>query len=550
MRVPRRALLRTTVHAALAGAASLPLAAPFPRRAAADPAARVTLLHLNDFHSRHEPVNAEVNTCRAEDASRGGCLGGSARLATGLRLGRARAAAAGRAVLQVDAGDQFMGSLFYTHYRGDAELAVMRTTGCEVMVPGNHEFDNGPENFARFVRAAPFPILSANIDATAEPSLAGTMRPWMTVERGGARLALVGVTTTTTPSVSSPGPTLRFRNAEEAVSRAIAEIRAADARAGRASTVVVISHRGLEADQRLAAHVAGVDVIVGGHSHTLLSNSVARAEGPSPVLADGPDRPVRIVQAGAYGRYLGHLELDLGPDGRVLAHGGDTTALTQDIPPDPEVAALVATLAVPLQETLRRRVSRAAAPIGNGNCRTGECALGNLIADAMLAALPVAEVAIHNGGGLRAGLPAGEVTLGDLLTVMPFGNTLSLLRLRGADLRAALEHGLRRAPEPSGAFPQVAGMRLRWNPAAPPGQRVEEVQVMLDGRLAPLDPERAYVVVTHSFLRSGGDGYAVLRDRTLEGYATGPLLTDAVVPYLQAHAPLAPRRDGRIAAVG
>ncbi|GGG42533.1 multifunctional 2',3'-cyclic-nucleotide 2'-phosphodiesterase/5'-nucleotidase/3'-nucleotidase [Caldovatus sediminis] len=537
----RRALLR-------GAAAAAALALPAIRRPAAEAAARVSLIHLNDFHSRHEPVEARSAAgCRA-DADAAACLGGSPRLAGAVAAARRAAAAEGRAPLAFDAGDQFMGSLFYTHYRGEAELAVMRAWGCEAMAPGNHEFDNGPENLARFAAAAPFPLLAANLDTGAEPALDGRIQAGRLFGRGGARIALIGLITEDTPNISSPGPRLRFTDPEAAAERAAAMARSAGG-AGPV-TVVLLSHCGLAADRRLAGRVRGIDVIIGGHSHTLLADGLPEAAGPHPLVVDGPDRPVRIVQAGAFGRWLGRLDLDLAPDGRVAAHGGACRPVGPDAPEDAAVAGLVARLAAPLEETRRRPVARTAAAFGIGGCRSGECALGDLLAEAMLAAAPTAEVALHNGGGMRAGLPEGAVSLGDLLTVLPFGNTLAVLRLRGADLRAALENGLSGAPAPSGRFPQVAGLRLRWNPAAPPGRRVEAVEVAErgTGRFVPLDPERVYRIVTHSYLRRGGDGYAVLRDRALDAYDDGPPMKEAVAPYLAARSPLAPRTDGRIAA--
>jgi 5'-nucleotidase / UDP-sugar diphosphatase len=458
MPLSRRALLfGGTAAAALAAPALLP-----PRRADASTAAaaaRIALIHLNDFHSRHEAVDAATAAACRPAASP--CLGGSARLAAAIAAARRDAAAGGRAALAVDGGDQFMGSLFYTHHRGAAELAVMRAWGCEAMALGNHEFDNGPETIARFAAGAPFPIFAANLDTREEPALHGRIGAATRIERGGARIALIGLVTEDTPNVSSPGPRLRLRDSEEAADRAVFEAR----RGGDGPvTVVLLSHRGLAADRRLAERVGGIDVIVGGHSHTLLADGLPQAEGPHVVTVDGPDRAVRIVQAGAHGRWLGRLDLDLGADGRALGHGGNCVPIAPDLPEDPAVAALVARLAAPPEATRRRPIAATAAAFTNQGCLTGECALGNLIAEAMLAAAPTAEIAIHNGGGLRAGLPAGPVSLGDLLTVMPFGNTVATVLLRGADLMAALENGLSRAPAPSGRFPQVAGLRFRWDP--------------------------------------------------------------------------------------
>ncbi|WP_137127704.1 bifunctional UDP-sugar hydrolase/5'-nucleotidase [Roseomonas sp. HF4] len=527
MRLPRRLLL---------GAA---LAAPVLRPARAQAARAVRLLHVNDFHSRHEPVaRATGAACRADAP----CLGGAARLVGGIAAARAEAAAAGRAVVAVDAGDQFMGSLFYTHHRGLAERAVMQAWGCEAMTLGNHEFDNGPEVLARFAEGAGFPILAANIDARAEPLLSGRIRPFWETTKADARIAFVGVITPETPLLASPGRNLRFADPAEAVARAIAEIRARGP-----ATVVVVSHLGLGADRRLAAEVAGIDAIVGGHSHTLLAPE-PDAEGPAPLLVAGRDRDVRIVQTGAYGRFLGRLDLDLAADGRIAAHGGAPLALDAAVPEDARVAALVADLARPLAETRRRPVGTLSSALPNAGCRRGECALGSLVTQAMLDRIPGAEIAITNGGGLRAGLPGGQVTYGDVLTVLPFGNTIAVMGLRGADVVAALENGLSQGAGTAGRFPQVAGIRFAWDPAAAPGSRVRQVEVAQGAGFVPLDPGRVYRVVTNDFMRRGGDGYVMFRDRALDPYDTGPVLDETVAEAIAAGRFGAVREDGRITA--
>ena len=513
------------------------LATPFLRPAAAQAARAVTLLHVNDFHSRHEPVaRATGAACRADAP----CLGGSARLAGGIAAARAEAAAAGRAVLAIDAGDQFMGSLFYTQHRGAAELAVMKAWGCEAMTLGNHEFDNGPETLARFAQGADFPILAANLDTRAEPLLDGRIRPWWEASRGGARIAVVGLITPDTPQLSSPGRNLRFSDPAEAAARAVAAIRA-----GGPATVVLLSHLGIEADRRIAQQVAGIDVIVGGHSHTLLAPE-PEAEGPAPLLVDGRDRAVRIVQTGAFGRFLGRLDLDLAADGRVAAHAGAPVPLGPRVAEDARVAAMVAEFAAPLEQMRRRVIGTLPAGLSNAECRRGECALGNLVSEAMLARIPGAEIAITNGGGLRAGLPGGQVTYGDVLTVLPFGNTIAIMGLRGADVLAALENGLSQGQ--AGRFPQVAGLRFAWDPAAPAGSRVRQVEVAQGAGFAALDPNRVYRVLTNDFMRRGGDGYVMFRDRALDPYDTGPVLDEVVAEAIGEGRFATLREDGRIAA--
>jgi 5'-nucleotidase len=347
----------------------------------------------------------------------------------------------------------------------------------------------------------------------------------MVSERGGARIALIGLVTEETPALASPGPRLRFSDAAEATARAIAAIRAAGP-----ATIIVLSHRGYAADCRMAAEVAGIDAIIGGHSHTILANRPG-AEGPHPVLVEGVDRPVRIVQAGALGRFFGRLDLDIAADGKVAAHGGEATELD-------------ASFAASLGELRARAVATAQAAFELAGCRQGECAIGNLIAEAMLAAAPTADIALQNGGGIRAGFPAGTISYGDVLTALPFSNTLATATLRGGALLAALENGLSRPGE--GRFPQVAGLRLVVDFARPAGSRIVSATVTRGERAGPVEPDRAYRLVTNNFLRRGGDGYVMLRDQVLEAYDTGPLLEEVVAAHLAAQSPLAPRTDGRI----
>jgi 5'-nucleotidase len=275
----------------------------------------------------------------------------------------------------------------------------------------------------------------------------------------------------------------------------------------------------------------------------LLSDSETGAAGPAHLAIGGPAGRAVVVQAAAYGRYLGRLDIDLDADGVVLAYGGDCRHVGLDLPEEPRVAAIVAHYAAQLEGVRRRVVGRAAEPVGNATCRIGECALGSFIADAMLASVHGADVALMNAGGIRTGLPGGELTLGDVLTMLPFGNAVATLRLSGADLQAAIANGLARMG--AGAFPQVAGLRITWNPLAAPEARLVALELAGPGGYAPIDPARSYLVVTNNFLRAGGDGYAMLRDRAINPYDSGPGLDETVAAAIAASTPFAPRVGGR-----
>ena len=510
---------------------------PMSRIAVGATAHRLTIIHMNDFHSRHEAVDGSALSCKP--GAKPDCFGGVARLASAIAAERAAAEAAGRVVLQVDAGDQFQGSLFYTAWRGEVELAVMNLLGTEVMTAGNHEFDNGPANLARFVRGARFPVLSANTDTTNEPALVGLLQPHVMMQKGAMKIGIVGLTTLETPTTSSPGPNLRFTPPAAALARSTAALRA-----NGAQLVIALSHLGIDEDRKMAGHIAGVDVFVGGHSHTLLSDSETGAVGPAHGAFDGPAGRAVVVQAACFGRYLGRLDIDLDENHRIVAYGGDARHIGLDLPEDPRVAAVVAGYAAQLDLVRRRKVGEAPAPITNDGCRVGECALGNFVADALLATVQGADLAIINGGGMRTGLPGGTITIGDVLTMLPFSNTVATLKLHGSDLLAALANGVSRAG--AGAFPQLAGAKMVWNPASK--TIVSVVVRQADGSFVPLDPNRVYLVVTNNFMRAGGDGYVVFRDRAIEPYDAGPMLHDTVVDTITAAGVLRPVMDGRISA--
>lgn len=481
---------------------------PLIRLARGETTHRLTILHMNDFHSRHDPVDARAMSCAA--GGKPGCFGGSARLASATRAQRLAAERDGRTVLLLDGGDQFQGSLFFTKYAGMAELAVQHAIGTDAMAVGNHEFDRGPATLAAYAAAARFPLISSNIDASNEPALDGRIKDRVVLRRDGLAIGLVGLTTLETRTGSSPGPNVGFLEPGPALGQAVRRVRAEGAQ-----FVVLLSHMGVLFDR--AVGEAGVSLVIGGHSHTLLSDSEAGAFGP---YAQANPAGALVVQAGAFGRYLGRLDLDLAADGTVLAHGGDCVHVGLDLPEDPAVAAIVARFAEPLEAFRGEVVAVLPDRLDVGGCRIAQCGIGQVVAAALLRSVHGADVAIMNAGGIRTGLPAGPVTRGQVLEALPFGNTVATMQLAGDDLATALKAGLARIG--GGGFPQWAGLRL--------AARGFEVQAG-DG-WAPLDPGRRYLVVTNNFLRNGGDGYTVFRDRAVDPYDAGPGLDDVVVDAL------------------
>ncbi|PZQ48986.1 MAG: multifunctional 2',3'-cyclic-nucleotide 2'-phosphodiesterase/5'-nucleotidase/3'-nucleotidase [Rhodovulum sulfidophilum] len=505
------------------------------------------ILHFNDFHSRIQSINKYDSTCSAEEETAGECFGGAARLLTAIDAARVAGAAEGKAVIVLNAGDVFQGSLFFTTYSGAAELDFMNRLGLDAMVLGNHEFDLGPAPLVEFVKGANFPLLFGNADASDDPDLGPLAKGPLVLEAGGEKVGIVGAITPETATISTPGPTVRFGDPAVSIARDVAAL------AGQGvDKVILLSHLGAPDDIRIAATVPGIDAIIGGHTHTLFSNTAEGAPYPYPLMVDGPDGArVPVVSAGAYSKYLGGLTLTFDDAGVVTAAAGDTTLLDRSVIPDPKVLEDIATYAGPIDALKAKRVGTAGADIDGSRetCRARECGMGDLVADAMLDRVKDqgVTIAIQNGGGLRASIGQGDVSMGDVLAVLPFQNTLSTFGITGAGIIAALENGVGQVEEGGGRFPQVAGLRFSWDPkVAPKEGRIKEVLVAEGDGWVPIDPAKVYLAVTNNFMRGGGDGYAVFLEEGTDAYDYGPNLEDVVAAYLAARPGYVPPAPDRI----
>jgi 5'-nucleotidase len=417
------------------------------------------------------------------------------------------------------------------------------------MVYGNHEFDLGPEALAKFIETAEFPVLSGNVDVSKDNLLAPLAEDHVVLDIGGEKVAILGATTPDTVEISSPGDAVVFRDPVEYLTGKVAALQGEGV-----DTIILLSHLGTADDVRVAEAVPGLDLIVGGHSHTLYSDTIEGAPYKYPLMVDGPDgHGVPIVQAGSYSKYLGDIALTFDDQGVVTEAVGDTRVLDASVTPDPETLARIKELAGPIEELKARKVAEIGAGIDGSRetCRAEECQMGDLVTDAMLDRVKGqgVTIAITNGGGLRASIGGGTVTMGDVLAVLPFQNTLSTFNIPGSALVAALENGVSQVEEGAGRFPQVAGMRFSWDPAAEPGQRIKSVEVEEGEAWVPLDPAKVYSAVSNNFMRNGGDGYVSLRDEATQAYDYGPGLEDVLADYLAANPGYMPGTEGRISRV-
>ena len=500
----------------------------------------LNILHINDFHSRFESITGTDSTCNAEGEGKGECFGGVARLKTEIDARKKAAADAGENVVLLSAGDNFQGSLFYTQYKSQIVADFMNDMGFDVVATGNHEFDDGPAEYAKFLAAATFPIIGGNFDTSSDPDLQGRPPGVYIMDIGGEKVAFVGATTEETPEIASVG-SVAFQSVTDYVKGAVGALEEAGI-----DKIIAITHIGYGLDQELAKAVPGVDVIIGGHTHTFLGTGEGEA-GPYPTMVGD----VPVVTAGQYGKVLGELKVTWDDSGKVTSATGAPVLLDAAVTPDQGFLDRVAEAGKPLEELKAKVIGTAAEMIqGDRNvCRVEECSMGNLVADAQLdrVADQGVTISIANSGGLRASIDAGEITMGEVLTVLPFSNTLATFQLTGADLVASLENGVSQVADVAGRFPQVAGLKYTFDTSKEVGSRISDVLVKEGDAWVPIDPAKTYGVVTNNFVRGGGDGYALFGSNAQNAYDFGPPLEQVVADFIAKQGgTYTPYTDGRI----
>jgi len=525
----------------LLGATALTLCAGFSTAAHAE--FTLNILHINDFHSRFDPITGSDSNCDAETDAAGECFGGIARLKTIIDDTRAKYETGNSLLLS--AGDNFQGSLYYTTYKSKVVSDFFNQMGFDVVATGNHEFDDGPEEFMKFIEAAEFPIIGGNFDVTKDEGLRGKIEGSIVVEVGGEKIGIIGATTEDTPEIASPGD-VEFHDVIQYVRGASEALDAAGV-----NKIILLSHIGYTEDLNVAAALPLVDVIVGGHSHSLLG-SMEGAVGPYPTMVANPDGvEVPVVQANQYGKYLGDIAITWDDNGVVTKAEGEPFLIDASVVADEDFKGQLATLLGPIEEMTSQVIGSTTDKLEGARevCRVMECSMGNLLADAILdrVADQGATIAFQNGGGIRASIDAGEITVGDVLTVLPFSNTLATVQVSGADVIEALENGVSDIENGAGRFAQVAGLKYTYTLANPAGDRISDVMVKGEGDTwVPIDEDATYTVVTNNYVRGGGDGFGTFAEGD-NPYDFGPPLEQVVAEYIaKLGGEYTPYTDGRI----
>ncbi|GGG25298.1 5'-nucleotidase C-terminal domain-containing protein [Paenibacillus abyssi] len=483
-------------------------AEPDDPAAAAGDGQRITIVHVNDMHSRVEESGSSI---------------GYARLSSFIKDLKA----SNPNTLVLDAGDTLHGQTIANLVRGESIVRIMNEIGFDALTSGNHDYNYGSDRLLELAGMASFPVLGANVyKANGERFL----EPYVIKEVGGLSIAIFGLATPETLYKTHPNNVkgLTFADPVAEAQQMVDEL------SGRADIIIALSHLGLDASSRdtslkVAEQVPGIDIIIDGHSHTLLENGLVEGD-------------TLIAQTGEYGEHIGVIELTI-EEGRLSGKQARlvTREEAESIVPDPAVLDIINEVKTEQEEVLSEVVGMTAVDL-NGErdyVRTGETNLGNLITDAMLDETG-ADVAITNGGGIRASIPAGDITIGQVITVLPFGNYIQTKYVTGAQLKAALEHGVGSYPDSLGAFPHVAGMKFKFDAGKPKGERVHSV--MIKG--TPLDVKKSYLLATNDFMAAGGDAYDMLgAPPIVNDYSS---LEEALIRYIQKVGRVNAKVEGRI----
>ena len=467
----------------------------------------LTILHINDFHGNLLPKPGKEGKP---------ATGGMARIAKMVAEEREKNP---KGTILLSAGDMFQGTPISNLFRGRPVIETMNRMGFDAMTVGNHEFDWGMEAFQDLRKAASFPFLSANILDERGALLPG-VKPYILIRKKGLKIAVIGITTPETHYATKPENLKGFRVAavEKVLPGLIAKLRKEGA-----GPVVVLSHLGLDEDRELASKVEGIDLIVGGHSHTEVKTAVTVGA-------------TRIVQAGYYGQQLGVLAIAVDRESRRVVRCPEKRILRKvkagpGDPVDAAVAAVIKTYDDQIREEFGRAVGETRVDLAK---RPFESNLGNLVCDAMRWATG-ADVAVQNNGGIRTTLPRGTISLEQVFMLLPFDNNLMTMDLTGAQLVSILEQNAR-----TDGMLQVSGLRVVYDLSAPEGSREKELAV--GG--TPAEPSRTYRVTTNDFLAAGGDRFGVFREG--RNAVIGDNVRDAFLEYLKKHSPVSPRTEGRI----
>jgi len=508
------------------------------------------LLHVNDIHSRFEQTNKRSGTCKPDDAAEEKCFGGVARLKKKVDDLKAQY----DNVIFVNAGDFYQGTVFYTTFKWKVVSEFAQMLNFTAMSLGNHEFDDGIAGLLPFLKntSTTFPMISSNIDDSqlpVEQKLTDYIKKSTIATINGKKIGIIGYVTTKTAEISQPPENLEFLDEIESIQKEAKKLTDSGV-----NIIIAVGHAGFVKDKEIAEKVPQVDVVVGGHSNTFLYTGdppvPQEKNGDYPfVVTQSGGKQVPVVQAFAYTKYLGHLNLTFDDNGNLNNFNGNPILLTQNFPEDQDVLKALE----PFQEKVEILKKTVVGTIETTleHSRTQESSFGNFVTDAFVQyhtnKRNTSAIAIINSGAIRADEISGQITRADLLQIDPFENNVEFLEIKGSILRTEFEKSAKLlTPEneldPDGAFLQVSGIRMTIDKCKNPNEITELKIKSESGQYIDLEDTKTYNVVTISYLANK------LRKRHTEISQTEPedLETDVLTEYIENRCPTESKKQKRI----
>ena len=355
------------------------------------------------------------------------------------------------------------------------------------------------------------------------------------------QLGVIGFITNTTSFITEGASSVNFLNPVGVVQKYVDELHARGIR-----RIICLSHNGYIDDQYLAENTKGISLIVGGHSHSLLLKNLSApgVEGLYPTeVKNLAGSTTYVLQAHRFGDYLGHVDLKWNAKDELISLKGDPILLDQSIPKDPVIQARVDNWRKAFEAASRTVLAQSLGDFSKWMCYDQECPMGNLITDAFLdnqlGQSP--DLAMTNSGGIRSSFGKGNVTMADVLTVLPFTNYVAVFNATGNDLLEILERCFAGKDRSTGrvvvSSPQFSGLEVVYNPKAPEYSRVKSVLI----QKKPLEKTRIYKIVTNDFVAKGGD--AIMNETA---FTTGSDISQVVMDYLKKVKTIDPKLENRI----
>ncbi|MCL1857731.1 MAG: 5'-nucleotidase C-terminal domain-containing protein [Oscillospiraceae bacterium] len=433
--------------------------------AVSDGEVTLTIIHINDRHGRMD-ADPYISQLAKETAGN---------------------------VLILDAGDALHGQPTANLTKGAAMTELMNAVGYSAMVTGNHEFNYGVERLLELSEMMEFPLLAANIKDSGGNYLFQTHAIF---PMNGLTVGVFGLATPETIEVSDPRIMAGLTFEDPAT---VAKAMVDTLKSEKCDIIIALTHMGTD-DLSLPANrsdtlagISGIDVIIDGHYHNELPNGLFVND-------------VLIANTGEHGKNIGIVEITVSEG--VISKSARLIEVSGELDANEQILAKIAELNAANDGLINTIVGHTPVLLDGEreNVRTGETNLANLITDSIRRATG-ADIAVFNGGGIRASIPAGDITMGHVLTVLPYSNLLVTMELSGTAILEALEYGVSAYPDPVGQHIQVSGICFEFDPDAEPGNRIRNVTTA-DGET--FDLNRIYNFATIEYMAAGGDGYVML----------------------------------------